>query len=308
MKKIFSVFFICLIFISVFSCSAFADNTSWQASYFNKLVEIGEKPGFIKSLLTGKDSNGFYSKQICYALNDYNQDGVPELVVYGINSANEAGDNYQIYTYDKEKVKKFEIKNYAGPYGEDVSFSDQPYWPYYTNFFFLPDGYTNKKTNDLVWVMKTTPESYGFWAIAGTPCENENIFEVDFDFQNMVAEIVPIVFAEKTEPNKYRSDLESWKENHELSVQCDEYGRVIPSDCKELWKQLMKLDGEYSQSVLSAEEIPEIETKNKILIFRNKIINNETFWIVGFYLAIIAVVIFALLSIRLFIKRLKNNK
>lgn len=304
MKKTFSVFFVFLTFLSVFSCSTFASNDSWQASYFNKLVEIGEKPGFIRSLLTEKDANGFCSKTICYALNDYNQDGIPELVVYGINSSNEAGDNYQIYTYAKGEIKKFKIINREGPYSDNVSFSDQPYWPYYTNFFFLPDGYTDKKTNKLVWVMKTTPKANEFWAIAGTPCENETVFEVSFNFQNMTVEIIPIVFAERTESNEYQSKLKRWKENHELSILHDDYGRVIPNDYEGLWNQFMEMSDSYLENTVSDLQIPKLETKNKLLIFRNKVIENESFWIVGFYSLIIVAV---LLFVKVLINRIKKE-
>lgn len=302
MKKMFSVFFVFLTFLSVFSCSTFASNDSWQASYFNKLVEIGEKPGFIRSLLTEKDANGYYLKTICYALNDYNQDGIPELIVYGINSSAEAGDNYQIYTYAKGEIKKFKIINREGPYSENISFSKQPYWPYYTNFFFLPDGYTNKKTNKLVWVMKTTTEANEFWAIAGTPCENETVFEVSFNFQNLTVEIIPIVFAERTEPNEYQSELKRWKENNELSILHDDYGRVIPTDYKELWNQFMEVSDSYLENTVSDSSIPKLETKNKFLVFRNKLVESETFWItfwgVGFSLIIIAFIVIMILIIK----------
>lgn len=308
MKKLFSIFFVCLIFLSIFSFLTFASNSSWQASYFNKLVEVGEKPGFITSLLTGKDSNGFYSKKIFYALNDYNQDSIPELIVYGINNPGEHGDNYQIYTYDKGKVKKFKIINHEGPYSENVSFSDQPYWPYYTNFFFLPDGYTDKVTNELIWILKTAPNIYEFWSIAGTPYESENIFEVSFDFQNMVIEIVPIVFAERTEPDVYQSKLQSWKENHELSVHRDEYGRAIPDAAEELWKQLIELDCYSDGNSFSDSDIPDLEVRNKFLLFRNKIFESENFWIrfwgVGFS---IIVLVFIVITI-LIIKRLTYKK
>ncbi len=308
MKKMFSVFFVFLTFLSVFSCSTFASNDSWQASYFNKLVEIGEKPGFIRSLLTEKDANGFCSKTIYYALNDYNQDGIPELVVYGINSSNEAGDNYQIYTYVKGKIKKFKIINREGPYSENVSFSDQPYWPYYTNFFFLPDGYTDKKTNKLVWVMKTTPKANEFWAIAGTPYENETVFELDFDFQNMVVEIIPVVFAERTEPNEYQSGLKRWKENHELSILHDDYGRVIPNDYEELWNQFMEMSDSYLENTISASSIPKLETKNKFLVFRSKVIESEAFWTIGFYSLVIVFIVAMLLLINRIRKKISKYR
>lgn len=306
MRKNFCVFWVVILFLLMFPYIAFATTTSWQVSYFNKLVEIGEKPGFIRSILTGKDANGFYSKTICYALNDYNQDGTPELIVYGINSSNEFGDNYQIFTYDKGKIKKFKIINREGPYSENVSFSEQPYWPYYTNFFFLPEGYTDKKTNELVWILKTTPNVYEFWAIAGTPNENENVFEVNFDFQNMIVDIVPIVFAEKTEPNEYQSKLQNWKGNYELSIHHDEYGRVIPNDYEDLWKQLIRLDDSFLENTLSNTQIPNLETKNKFLTFRNKIIENETFWIVSFYSLVIVLIVVVLLSIKILIQKTKR--
>ncbi len=306
MRKIFCVFWVAILFLLIFPSNAFATETSWQASYFNKLVEIGEKPGFIRSLLTEKDANGFYSKTICYALNDYNQDGIPELVVYGTNSVNEAGDNYQIYTYNKGKAKMFKIKHHKGPYGENVSFSDQPYWPYYTNFFFLPDCYTNKKTNEIVWIMKTMPKAHEFWAIAGTPYENESVFEVSFDFQNMIVDIIPIVFAERTEPNEYQSKLQRWKENYELSIYHDEYGRVIPNDYEDLWKQLIKLDDSFLENTLSNSQIPNLETKNKILVFRNKIIENETFWTVCFCLLVIVFVVVVLLLIKILMQKIRR--
>ena len=302
MKKLFSIFFICLIFLSIFSNSTFATNTSWQISYFNKLVEIGEKPGFIWSVLTEKDINGFYSEKIYYALNDYNQDGIPELIVYGINSPGEHGDNYQIYTYDKGKVDKFKIINHEGPYSENVSFSDQPYWPYYTNFFFLPDGYTDKDTNELIWILKTTPNEYEFWAIAGTSYENENIFEVSFDFHNMIIDIIPVVFEESTKPDEYQSKLENWKENHKLSILHDEYGREIPNTSEELWNQLMELDDFFVESSLSDLEIPNLEARNKFLYFRNKVIESEmfwtTFWCVGFSLIVIVFIVIMILLIK----------
>ena len=306
MKKFFCEFFVVTLVLLLFPCIAFATTTSWQISYFNKLVEIGEKPGFIRSVLTGKDANGFYSKKICYALNDYNQDGIPELIVYGTNSSGEAGDNYQIYTYDKGKVKKFKIINHEGPYSENVSFSEQPYWPYYTNFFFLPEGYTNKKTNELVWALKTTPSVYEFWAIAGTPNENESVFEINFDFQNMIIDIVPTVFAEKTETNEYQYKLQNWKENHKLSIHHDEYGRVIPNDYEDLWKQLIMLDESFFENTLSNSQIPNLNIKNELLIFRNKIIENETFWIASFYSLVVVLIIVVLLLIKILIQKTKN--
>lgn len=311
MKKLFSVFFVCLIFLSVFSSITFATNFSWQASYFNKLVEVGEKPGLIKRFLTGKDSNGFYSEKIFYALNDYNQDDIPELVIYGINSPGEHGDNYQIYTYDKGKVKKFKIINREGPSSENVSFSDQPHWPYYTNFFFLPNGYTDKITNELIWILKTTPNDYEFWAIAGTLYESENIFEVSFDFQNMSVDIIPIIFAEITIPDEYQSRLEDWKENHKLTIHHDEYGRAIPDTTEELWKQLIELDCYSDGNSLSDLDIPDLEVRNKFLIFRNKVIESEDFWItfwgVGFLLIVIVFIVITILIIkRLTFKRVNR--
>ncbi len=160
----------------------------------------------------------------------------------------------------------------------------------------------------MVWILKTTPNVYEFWATAGTPNENETVFEVRFDFQNMIVEIVPIVFAERTEPNEYQSKLKNWKENHKLSILHDDYGRVIPNDYEELWKQFTESFDSYLEKPLSDSHIPKLETKNKFLILRNKIIENEMFWIVGFYSLIIVFIFVELKLIKFLINKMKKNK
>ncbi len=300
MKKFFCIFSAFISIIFVFSCSAFATNSSWQTTYFNKLIEIREKPGLIHTILTDKDNNGFSTEDICYALNDYNQDGTPELIVYGTNIAGEAGDNYQVYAYSSGKLKKFDIISHKGPWGENLSFSDRSYWPYYTNFFFLPEGYVDKETNELIWVMKTAPNTNEFWAIAGTPYESETVFEVNFDFQNMTADIIPVVFAEETESNEYSLQLQSWKDNHKHSINRDEYGRIIPENNEELWKLLSEL------SESSDSQMPEIKFKNKILILFNKTIKSAAFWIGGFVLLLIILLFIAILSVKVTLKPIKK--
>ena len=158
------------------------------------------------------------------------------------------------------------------------------------------------KIPKLVWVMKTTTEANEFWAIAGTPCENETVFEVSFNFQNLTVEIIPIVFSERTEPNKYQSELKSWKENHELLIPHDDYGRVIPNDYKELWNQFVEVSDSYLENTASDLQIPKLETKNKFLVFINKFLESETFWItfwgVGFSLIIIAFIVIIIYQIK----------
>lgn len=308
-KRFFSIIFAFLLLFSIFSCLSFATDISWNISYFNKLIEIGEKPGFIRTILTGKDNNGFYSKTICYALNDYNQDSIPELIVYGTNSSNEAGDNYQIYTFHNGEVKKFKIISHNGPWSENVTFSDQPYWPYYTNFFFLPDGYIDQQTNELIWIMKTEPSSTEFWAIAGTPSENETVFEAIFDFNTMTIEIVPIIFSEKTGAEEYLSKLHDWKENYKLTISHDEYGRIIPNDNQKLWDQISEADKSFSENHSSNIQTPKIKLKNKLLILRNNFLESEIFWIIGFYLLFVFFIIIVLIGIKDIIKNFKiKNK
>ncbi len=290
MKKFFCIFSAFISLLLVFSCTSFATSISWQSAYFNKLIEIREKPGLIRTVLTDKDNNGFSTETICYALNDYNQDGTPELIVYGTNITGEASDNYQVYTFDSGKLKKFDI----------IIRENQPYYPYHTDFFFLPEGYIDKETNELVWVMKTAPNANEFWAIADTPYETETVFEVSFDFPNMTADIIPVVFSEKSETKEYNSKLQSWKENHKLSINHDEYGRIIPENNEELWKQLSELFED------SDSQMPEIEFKNKILILFNKAIRSAAFWVGGFVFLLIFLLFIAILSVKTTLKRIKK--
>ncbi len=292
MKKLFCIFIMLTLFLSFFSFAAFATTSSYQEVYFNKLIEIREKPGFIRTVLTDKDNNGFSTETICYALNDYNQDGIPELIVYGTNIAGEAGDNYQVYTYCNGRLEKF----------DKIIRENQPFYPYHTDFFFLPDGYTDKETNELVWVMKTPPEAEDFWAIAGTPYENETVFEVDFNFRNMVVDIVPVVYVEKSESNEYTLKLENWNENHKLSVKRDEYGRRIPENNKKLWEQLSEL------TETSDLQTPEILLKNKILIRFNDAIRSSVLQIVGFTVLAVLLLLLFVLSVKSIICKAKTKR
>lgn len=99
MKRIICIISAVALLLACFNLSGFAADDSYKQAYFNKLVEIRERPGIFKIILTGKDNNGYSTDTICYALNDYNRDGTPELVIYGTNIANEAGENYRVFTF-----------------------------------------------------------------------------------------------------------------------------------------------------------------------------------------------------------------
>lgn len=285
MKKTFCLFLTAVLLVITFSCLTFAStNNSWQSLYFNKLIEIREKPGLLKMLLTEKDNNGFYSQFICYALNDYNQDGIPELIVYGANMSAEAGDNYLVYSYDNGKLKQFETVSHKGPCGDTISPSEQPYWPYHTKFFRLPEGYKNVETNELIWIMINAPNDEEYWVTTGAPYEKETVLEVNFNFQKMTVDIVPLVYPEKVEPDVYKSNLQSWKKNHKLSIKRDKYGRRIPSENEELWKQLSKSD----------TVMPRLKLKNKLLILRNKPQTALAFWV-----GLVSIIVVVLIRIHL---------
>ena len=262
MKRITCILFAAALLLACFNLSGFAADDSYKQVYFNKLVEIRERPGIFKIILTGKDNNGYSTDTICYALNDYNRDGTPELVIYGTNIANEAGENYRVFTFADGKLKEFKVVSHKGPSGENVDYKSQPYWPYYTEFFSLPDGYTDTKTNDLVWVIKNEAGSKNFWATASMPDDKEIVFEAKFDFDKMTVDIIPVVYSEGSDSVKYDSEIKSWKETYQLTISHDEYGRKIEKDNSALWKQLS--GGE--------TEAPQLTLANRILIFINGIL------------------------------------
>ena len=263
MKKLTCLFSVLVLLFMCFIIPAFAVDNSYQTEYFNKLVEIREKPGLLRILFTGRDNNGYSTDTICYALNDYNSDGTPELVVYGTNIANEAGENYRVFTFADGKLKEFKVVPHKGPSGENVDYKNQPYWPYYTEFFSLPDGYTDTKTNDLVWIMKNEAGSKDFWATASMPDDKETVFEAKFDFDKMTVDILPVVYSEGSDSGKYDAAIESWEETHQLTISHDEYGRKIETDNTALWKQL---SGDET-------EVPQLTVTNMIIIFINKLLN-----------------------------------
>ncbi len=262
MKRIICIISAVALLLACFNLSAFAEDDSYKQVYFNKLVEIRERPGLFRIILTGKDNNGYSTDTICYALNDYNQDGIPELIVYGTNIANEAGENYRVFTCKNGSLKEFDIIPHKGPEGEKADYASQPYWPCYTGFFALPEGYTSANSASLLWIIKNNPQKENFWAEASIHDIKETVLEVKFDFDKMTAEVIPVIYSEGVDAEKYAADLQSWKENHTLSVRCDEYGRKIPEDNEALWKQLSG----------SETEAPQLTIANRLLIFINSIL------------------------------------
>lgn len=95
------------------------------------------------------------------------------------------------------------------------------------------------------------------------PDDKETVFEAKFDFDKMTVDIIPVVYSEGSDPEKYDAAIKSWNEIHQLSISHDKFGRKIEKDNTALWKQIS--GGE--------TEVPQLTVINRIIIFINNLIN-----------------------------------
>jgi len=133
----------------------------WQAAYFELLKEYNSPGSFSKNRMQVPR----------YVFVDFNQDGVPELIINPGPHGFDVEFLMNIYTYADGRVRQFnegikDVNNLEG--------------------FFegLPDGYRNKKTGEMKWICPGSEESENL----------HGLLEMDFDFDTYLIKFTPLPF------------------------------------------------------------------------------------------------------------------
>jgi len=192
----------------------------WQAAYFAHLKLMRDK------------YNNMPDDRLRFAFADYNQDGVPELIVYAYF---EGYSSFQVYTYVNGALQRFTNNG-----RKDA-----------LEFRALPDGYRNRNSNKLKWVYTLSGESYSI---------GEYLKEVLFDYDNY-----QIRFKNLFQSSCFRilkngggTDIKHWQVNSE-DVSQERYAEALREWYGE-WDLVIPHD-EYGRHILAAEGEEEFEQR-----------------------------------------------
>ena|GEM_PF-7092202 len=292
-----------MLVLPFFVFSVLAKSESWQVAYFDLLVRLRSHPGLIHSLISEKDAYGFRSNAIFYALNDYDQDGVPELIVYGNIplTCDIFMDNCRVYTFKNGRVRKFRR---AGD----------------GNLWFLPHGFLNTRTNAVEWAFRL-PEDDTDWTSNQLDFEAVYTLELDFDALKMEIKSIGLppwffddsYYAEQPGGgaevpshivDKWKTDnkkeIAEWQDTHELVIERDEYGRLVNDNDGKLWEQLLAV----GENLPMDAPVPSISPgTNVILLFANPFVE-----LGGAALCILAVTVTGIVLLCRKIKKKKRFK
>jgi len=228
MKRL-SILFISLLLLAACGRAAQAPEP-WQIAYFGLLKEIAVP-------LIAEHAEGNTIGVQNYAFTDFNQDGVPELVLNVFRIPNEFSP-MEIYTYADGALREF---------GREFGI--------YDFIEVLPDGYRNKQTGKLIWTSRTTNMSQ--------PDNGWNVeIRFDFDAYQMIFTQLPFQYysydvgalrwfvgGETVSQEQYEKALQEWQDAYELVIPHDSSFYTEPSDYysylsyEAMWQAMLEASG-----------------------------------------------------------------
>jgi len=234
------------------------DTGSWQEAYFTRVIKLSD--GSSKSM------------PILYALADYNQDGVPELMVDQVLQPT------IVLTAVDNRVKIFDARSLG--YG-------------------FPDGYRNKKTGEIEWYNVTHFDGRDYQEHdeflserfenydPGDPYYLYSSDEFIFDFDTMTATTFPCMRYEGDDPlvaAKFDDARTEWENNYELTIKSKLISLLLNDGNKSevLWQQLLEAGEEFPGSLPLDTPMPSLFWIKLSVLFsslNNSTMNQLVFWI-----------------------------